>query len=77
MPVDHLIRFRFAKWTCYRLTEDADFGKKKKSSFQQKLILILAGMETIKIVAFEAQNTLKNWRTQDVSQFGTDFGSEV
>ena len=23
-------RFRFAKWACDRLTEDADFGKKKK-----------------------------------------------
>ena len=34
---------RFAKWACGRLTEDADFGK-KESSFQIKLILILAGM---------------------------------
>ena len=29
--------------SCDRLTEDADFGN-KKSSFQMKLILILAGM---------------------------------
>ena len=36
------MRFRFAKWACDRRTEDADFGK--KSSFQIKLILILAGM---------------------------------
>ena len=36
---------RFAKWACDRFTEDADFSKKKKkSSFQIKLILILAGM---------------------------------
>ena len=28
-PIDHPIRFRFAKWACVRLTEDADFGKKK------------------------------------------------
>ena len=41
-PMDHPMRFRFAKWACDRLTEDADFGK--KSSFQMKLILILAGM---------------------------------
>ena len=34
---------RLAKWTYDLLTEDADFGK-KKSSFQMKLILILAGM---------------------------------
>ena len=31
------------KWSCDRLTEDADFGK-KRSFFQMKLILILAGM---------------------------------
>ena len=41
-PIDHPMRFCFAKWACDRLTEDADFGK--KSSFQMKLILILAGM---------------------------------
>ena len=33
---------RWAKWACDRLTEDADLGK--KSSFEMKLILILAGM---------------------------------
>ena len=38
-PIDHSMRFRFAKWACNRLTEDADFGK-KKSSFQ----MILADM---------------------------------
>ena len=27
-PIDHPMRFRFAKWACDRLTEDADFGKK-------------------------------------------------
>ena len=27
-PIDHPMGFRFAKWTCDRLTEDADFGKK-------------------------------------------------
>ena len=43
--IDHPLRFRFAKWACGRLTEDANFGKKKKkSSFRMKLILILAGM---------------------------------
>ena len=42
-PIDHPMRFRFAKWNCDRLIEDADFGK-KKSSFQMKLILILAVM---------------------------------
>ena len=28
-PIDHPMRFRFAKWACDRLTLDADFGKKK------------------------------------------------
>ena len=26
--IDHPMRFRFDKWACDRLTEDADFGKK-------------------------------------------------
>ena len=63
--IDYPMRFRFAKWACDRLTEDADFGK--KSSFQMKLILILAGMSTSKIVAFGTQknrmHTLKSRRT--------------
>ena len=28
-PIDHPMRFRFARWICDRLTEDAYFGKKK------------------------------------------------
>ena len=27
-PIDHLMRFRFAKWACDRLTKDTEFGKK-------------------------------------------------
>ena len=27
--IDHPMRFRFAKWACNRLTENAGFGKKK------------------------------------------------
>ena len=42
-PIDHPMRFRFAKWACDRLTEDDNFGK-NKPSFQMKLILISAGM---------------------------------
>ena len=41
--IHHPMHFCFAKWVCDRLIEDADFGK-KKSYFQMKLILILAGM---------------------------------
>ena len=29
-PIDHSLRFRFAKWACDRLTEDADLGKKNR-----------------------------------------------
>ena len=72
------MRFRFAKWACDRLTEDADSGK-KKSFFQMKLILILAAMKTSKIVAFGAQktrtHTLKSRRTQNESLFGGGFWS--
>ena len=53
-PIDHPMRFRFANWACDRLTEDTHFGK-KKSSFQMKFILNLAGMQRSKIVAFGAQ----------------------
>ena len=46
-----------------------------------KLILILAGMKTSKIVAFGAQkirtHALKSQRTQNESLFGKDFDSEA
>ena len=29
-PINHPMRFRFAKWACDRLTKDTNFGKKKK-----------------------------------------------
>ena len=28
-PIGHPMRFRYAKWACKRLIENADFGKKK------------------------------------------------
>ena len=46
-----------------------------------KLILILAGMQTSKIVAFGAQKictyTLKSRRTRNKSLFVADFGPEA
>ena len=46
-----------------------------------KLILILAGMKTTKIVEFGAQKTrtytLKSRRTQNESLFGANFGPEA
>ena len=70
-PIDHPMRFRFAKRDCGRFTEDADFGK-KNLRFQMKLILILAGMYTNKIYGF----TLKSRGTQNESLFGANFGPE-
>ena len=76
------MRFRFAKWAYDRLTEDADFCKKKKrSSFQMKLILILTSMYASKIVAFGVKkihtNTLKSRCTQNEALFGVDFSPEA
>ena len=42
-PIDHPMRFRFAKWVCDRLTEDADFGKKKKIIFSDEAHFDLGG----------------------------------
>ena len=47
-PIHHSMYFRYAKWACDRLTEDADFGK-KKPFFQMKLILILADIKPAKL----------------------------
>ena len=78
--IDHPMRFRFTKRACERLTEDADFGK-KKPSFQMKIILILAGMIARNIVAFGAQktrtHTLKSRHTQNESLLGADFGPDA
>ena len=48
----------------------------KKSSFPIKLILILKGIVTSKIVAFGA-HTLKSRCTQNEPMFGADFGPEA
>ena len=54
---------------------------KKKSSFQMKLIFILAGMTTSKIVAYGVQktrtHTSKGRRTQNELLFGADFVPEA
>ena len=51
------------------------------SSFQMMLVLIYAGMQTSKIVAFAAQktrtHTLKSRCTQTESLFSADFGLEA
>ena len=58
---------RFAKWACDRLTEDADFAK--KTSFQMKLIMILAQKT--------CTHTLRRRYTQNESLYGADFGPEA
>ena len=74
-----MVRFRFAKWACDRLTEDADVGK--KIIFSDKAHFDHGGNVKKKIVAFGAQktctHTLKSRRTQNESQFGADFDSEA
>ena len=48
----------FAKWACDRVTEDADFGK-KKIIFSDEAYLDL-GRDASKLVAFGAQKNCKH-----------------
>ena len=65
-PIDHPMRFYFAKWACNRLTEDADLAK-------------IADEAHFDHVAFGAENThthtLKSRRTQSLCD--ADFVSEA
>ena len=62
-PVDHPMRFRFAKCANDWLTEDADSGK-KKIFFSGEAHLIFVGMKKTKIVAFgKEQNGTENLYT--------------
>ena len=76
-PTDHPMRFRFAKWACDRLTEDADFSK----TFSDEAHFDLGGYVNSKIVTFGAQktrtHTLQSRYTQNESLFGADFGPEA
>ena len=76
-PIDHSMRFRCAQ-LCLRSAYRRCRFWQKKSSFQMKLISILAGMLTSKTVAFGARktrtDTLKSRRTQNESLFCADFG---
>ena len=73
-------KVRFPQWAYDRLTEDADFGR-KKIIFSDEAYFILADMNTNKIVAFEAQKTrtqtLRSRRNQNESLFGAGFGPEA
>ena len=71
-PIDHPMRFRFAKWACDRLTEEAVFGKKNQKIFRWSLFRSWRIWKQANIVAFGAQKTrtltLKSRCTQNKSQ---------
>ena len=77
--VVYTLEQRWAKWTCDRLTEDADFGK-KNHLFRWISFWSWRICRQSKIVAFGAQktrtHTLKSRRTQSESLFGADLGPE-
>ena len=74
------IRLNFAHLAaCDRLTEDADFAK-KKIIFSDEAHFVLGCYVTSKIYAFGAQKTPTHTlerRTQNESLFGADFGPEA
>ena len=53
-PIDHPMHFRYAKWACDRLTEEADFGR-KKIVFSDEANFDLGEYVNKKTVAFGAQ----------------------
>ena len=70
---------RFAKWAYDRLTENADFGK-KKISFSNETHFHLSGYvnkQNCRIWGTENIHTLKSRRIQMESRFGADFGLEA
>ena len=78
--INHSKPFRFAKWACDRLTEDADFGK-KKIIFSDEAHFDLGGYvnkQNCRIWNTETLHTyIKIRRTQNESLFCTDFGPET
>ena len=63
----------FAKWFCERLTEDADFGK-KKIIFSNEAHFDLGRQAKL---SKTRPHTLKSRRTQNESLFGADFVPEA
>ena len=78
-PTDHPMLFRFAKWACDRLREDADFAK--KIIFSDEAHFDLGGYvnkQNCRIWGRENRTyTLKSRYTQNESLFGADFGLEA
>ena len=64
-PIDHAMRFRFAKWACDRLIEKNLFSDEANSD--------LGGYVTKKICRIW-WTEMKSWRTHNYSLFGADYG---
>ena len=64
---------RFANWACGRLTEDADFGK-KKIIFSDEAYFDIGGYVNKQNTRM---HTLKRRRTQNESLFGAALGPEA
>ena len=80
-PIDHPMRFRFAKWACDQLTEDADFGK-KKIIFSDEAHFDLGGYVNkpnchIWDTGNTHAHTLKSLHTQNESLFSADFSPKA
>ena len=54
-PIDHPMRFRFAKWTCDRLTEDAYFAKN----------IIFSDEAHFDLVGYINKNDCRIWGTEN------------
>ena len=74
-PIDHPMRFRFAKWACNRITEDADFDK-KKIIFSDEIDFYLGGYVG-KQAKLSHLGHRKPAGLQNELLFGGDFGPEA
>ena len=78
--VDHPMGFRFARWSCDRLTEDVVFGKKK---------IIFSDDAHFDLGGYVNKQNCDTWGTKNLRTyiekstplydlpFGADFGAEV
>ena len=73
--VVYTLEQRWAKWACDRLTEDADFGK-KKIIFSDEALFDLGGYANKQICRIWGTANPHAY-TQNESLFGADFGPEA
>ena len=67
-PIDHPMRFRFVKWACDRLTEDADFGKKK---------IIFSDEAHFDLGVYVNKKNCRIWGTENPHAYIAEFGPEA